>query len=111
MSRIGLQQLSKLALSTSQPPLPFWVWQGLNLQPSVAIHEVLVTMVLCAGLSGINKPVIVADWLNVAKPEEDYIIILDADMIMRQPLDPVAMGVKPGAVPRTLVSGQVVGTL
>lgn len=39
---------------------------------------------------------VVADWLNVAKPEEDYIIILDADMIMREPLDPVAMGVKPG---------------
>jgi hypothetical protein len=56
-------------------------------------------MVPCAGLSGINKPVIVADWLNVAKPEEDYIIILDADMIMRQPLDPVAMGVKPGEFP------------
>ncbi len=29
-----VQQLSKLALSTSQPPLPFWVWQGLNLRPS-----------------------------------------------------------------------------
>eukprot|EP00884_Botryococcus_braunii_P005119 jgi/Botrbrau1/14608/Bobra.67_2s0008.1 len=46
--------------------------------------------------SGINKPVVVADWLHVAKPQEDYIIILDADMVMREPLDPVAMGVKPG---------------
>jgi len=49
--------------------------------------------------SGINKPVAVLDWLEKARPAEEYILILDADMIMRRPFDPVRLGVRPGAPP------------
>ena len=53
-------------------------------------------MLLC---SGINKPVAVLSWYMTAQPTEDYIIIVDADMIIMKPFDPVQMGVKPGAIP------------
>ncbi|CAL8464472.1 g4007 [Coccomyxa elongata] len=46
--------------------------------------------------SGINKPVAVQDWMTKKKPQEDYILILDADMIMLKPFDPIKMGVAPG---------------
>ena len=46
--------------------------------------------------SGINKPVAVMDWLEKVQPQEEYILILDADMIMLKPFDPVKMGVLPG---------------
>jgi hypothetical protein len=38
----------------------------------------------------------VQDWLTRTNPQEDYILILDADMIMLKPFDPVKMGVAPG---------------
>ena len=48
--------------------------------------------------SGINKPVAVQDWMMQTNPQEDYILILDADMIMLKPFDPIKMGVAPGKV-------------
>ena len=36
------------------------------------------------------------DWLQKVQPQEEYILILDADMIMLKPFDPVKMGVLPG---------------
>ena len=30
------------------------------------------------------------------KPTEDFILVIDADMIMRQPFDPIGMGAGPG---------------
>ena len=41
----------------------------------------------------------VLDWLEKVQPREEYILILDADMIMRRALDPVRLGVRPGAQP------------
>lgn len=41
----------------------------------------------------------VLDWLEKTRPREEYILILDADMIMRRPFDPVRLGVRPGAQP------------
>ena len=46
--------------------------------------------------SGINKPVAVYSWYMNTKPKEDYIVIVDADMIILKPFDPIQMGVKPG---------------
>lgn len=46
--------------------------------------------------SGINKPVAVLSWYMATQPTEDYIVIVDADMIMLKAFDPVQMGVKPG---------------
>jgi hypothetical protein len=36
----------------------------------------------------LNKPVAVVDWLAKHDVREDYILIIDADMIMRRPLLP-----------------------
>ncbi len=33
------------------------------------------------------------------EPEEDYILVIDADMIFRSPFIPEQMGVSPGALP------------
>lgn len=66
---------------------------------SVILQQVSARhLVTCfrAGRSGINKPVAVLDWLEKAQPPEEYILILDADMIMRRPFDPVRLGVRPG---------------
>lgn len=46
--------------------------------------------------SGINKPVAVYSWYMNTKPTEDYIVIVDADMIILKPFDPIQMGVKQG---------------
>lgn len=43
-----------------------------------------------------NKPVAVIDWLARNDVKEDYILIIDADMIMRKPFDPEEEGIKPG---------------
>ena len=34
--------------------------------------------------------------LQDVNPQEDFILVIDADMIMRQPFDPVALGAGPG---------------
>jgi len=53
---------------------------------------------VCAG-SGINKPVAVRDWLSKTKPQEDYIMVIDSDTIMRVPFDVEQLGLKPGKSP------------
>ena len=42
------------------------------------------------------KPHTVATWLREARPDEEYILIVDSDMIFRQPLLPSTLGVQPG---------------
>ena len=41
-----------------------------------------------AAYTGINKPVAVVDWLAKTEVREDYILVIDADMIMRRPVLP-----------------------
>lgn len=36
----------------------------------------------------INKPAAVLHWMNHVKTDAEYIVILDADMIMRGPITP-----------------------
>lgn len=36
----------------------------------------------------INKPAAVVHWVNHVKTDAEYIVILDADMIMRGPITP-----------------------
>jgi hypothetical protein len=50
----------------------------------------------CSVCSGINKPVAVRDWLNKTQPQEDYIMVIDSDTIMRVPFDVDQLGIKPG---------------
>lgn len=42
------------------------------------------------------KPSELACTLQDVNPQEDFILVIDADMIMRQPFDPVALGAGPG---------------
>ncbi|CAL5222328.1 g4674 [Coccomyxa viridis] len=46
--------------------------------------------------SAYNKPGAVYFWLQDVDVEEDYILVIDADMIMRSPFFPKALGVAPG---------------
>lgn len=46
--------------------------------------------------SAYNKPVAVIDWLANNDVKEDYVLIIDADMIMRSPFLPIESGAKPG---------------
>lgn len=55
----------------------------------------LLNMAIC---SGINKPVAVKDWLEKAQPQEDYILIIDSDTIMREAFDVDEMGIRPGSM-------------
>ena len=52
----------------------------------------------CLCCSGINKPVAVLDWLQKVEVKEDYVLIIDADMIMRAPVIPADLGAEPGTV-------------
>ncbi|KAJ4758010.1 peptidyl serine alpha-galactosyltransferase [Rhynchospora pubera] len=44
----------------------------------------------------INKPAAVLHWLNHVKADAEYVVILDADMIMRGPITPWEYGARPG---------------
>ena len=46
--------------------------------------------------SAYNKPVAVIDWLARNDVKEDYVLIIDADMIMRAPFVPDNEGARPG---------------
>lgn len=46
--------------------------------------------------SAYNKPVAVIDWLARNNVTEDYVLIIDADMIMRSTFVPDQVGAKPG---------------
>lgn len=42
------------------------------------------------------KPHTVATWLREARPQEEFILIVDSDMVFRRPLLPSPLGVQPG---------------
>ncbi|KAK9809464.1 hypothetical protein WJX73_010859 [Symbiochloris irregularis] len=62
-----------------------------HIAPSWTVHPITKDV-----YSGINKPVAVLDWLEKVKPKEEYILIIDADMIMRKPMLPEDLGAGPG---------------
>lgn len=43
-----------------------------------------------------NKPLAVLDWMSKTNVEEDYVLVIDADMIMREAFIPEELGAKPG---------------
>ena len=47
-----------------------------------------------------NKPGSIMHWVEQSEEAKnvDYVLYIDADMLLRQPMDPVAMGVKKGVV-------------
>lgn len=46
--------------------------------------------------SAYNKPVAIIDWLAKNDVKEDYVLVIDADMIMREPFTPEEAGARPG---------------
>ena len=45
-----------------------------------------------------NKPASVMHWVSEEKIDETYVLFIDADMLLRAPIDPVALGVRKGLV-------------
>ena len=45
-----------------------------------------------------NKPAAVMFWTREAKIKETYVLFVDADMLLRAPIDPIALGVRKGMV-------------
>lgn len=45
-----------------------------------------------------NKPAAVMHWSREAKIDEEYVLFVDADMLLRAPMDPTAMGAQRGVV-------------
>ena len=50
------------------------------------------------GYPSYNKPYSVMSWLAATKINEDYVLMLDADMVMRQPIEPTSLGARRGNV-------------
>ena len=50
------------------------------------------------GYASYNKPYSVTEWLKEVDIEEDYVLMMDTDMFLRAPVNPVALGVKRGTV-------------
>jgi hypothetical protein len=44
----------------------------------------------------INKPVAVLHWLNHVRTDAEFLVILDADMILRKPITPWEFGAEKG---------------
>ena len=45
-----------------------------------------------------NKPASVMHWVREAKIDETYVLFIDADMLLRAPIDPIQLGVHKGLV-------------
>ena len=47
-----------------------------------------------------NKPGSIMHWVHESEEAKhvDYVLYIDADMLLRQPMDPIEMGVRPGVV-------------
>ena len=47
-----------------------------------------------------NKPGSIMHWIQESEEAKhvDYVLYIDADMLIRRPMDPIALGVKPGVV-------------
>jgi hypothetical protein len=50
------------------------------------------------GYPSYNKPYSLMAWLEAEEIKEDYILMLDGDMLLREPIDPVALGAARGRV-------------
>lgn len=71
-------------------------YKDIDLVPSHVVPSLTVDREHDDVYSAYNKPGAVMYWLRDVHPTEDFILVIDADMIMRQPFDPVALGAGPG---------------
>jgi hypothetical protein len=72
--------------------------QGLEMGPTF-VHPNYVNNPHNGESSGsYNKPASVMHWVREAKIDETFVLFIDADMLLRAPIDPVALGVRKGLV-------------
>ena len=75
-------------------------YQGLDLGPTFVHHNMRFghPMIDEVGYPSYNKPASVMFFLDQVDVQEEYIALLDTDMLLREPLDPEALGARPGVV-------------
>ena len=62
-----------------------------HIAPSFTLHPVTKD-----NYAAYNKPEAVIDWLQHVTPAEEYVLVLDSDMILRRPFLVEVMTPKPG---------------
>lgn len=63
---------------------------------SAVIYLLLIISIYLGRYPAINKPAAVLHWLNHVDTEAEFIVILDADMILRGPITPWEYGAERG---------------
>nr|PNR58321.1 hypothetical protein PHYPA_005316 [Physcomitrium patens] len=67
-------------------------YRGMNLAPTHIVPSMSLHPLTGDWYPAINKPAAVLHWLNHVQTDAEFIIILDADMIMRGPITPWEYG-------------------
>jgi hypothetical protein len=75
-------------------------YRGLDIGPTFVHHNMRFGHPLIdeVGYPSYNKPASVMFWLEQVDVKEEFIALLDTDMQLREPLDPVALGARRGVV-------------
>eukprot|EP00900_Chrysochromulina_parva_P004123 jgi/Chrpa1/13711/Chrysochromulina_OHIO_Genome00018378-RA len=75
-------------------------YAGLDAGPTFVHHNMRFGHPLIdeVGYPSYNKPASVMFFLEQVDVKEEYIALLDADMLIREPLDPIKLGAAPGVV-------------
>ena len=75
-------------------------YEGMDAGPTFVHHNMRFGHPLIdeIGYPSYNKPASVMFFLEHVDVKEEYIALLDADMLLREPLDPAALGAAPGVV-------------
>ena len=75
-------------------------YSGMDAGPTFVHHNMRFGHPLIdeVGYPSYNKPASVMFFLEHVDVQEEYIALLDTDMLLREPLDPIALGARPGVV-------------
>ena len=75
-------------------------YRGMDIGPTFVHHNMRFGHPLIdeVGYPSYNKPASVMFWLDQVDVKEEFIALLDTDMQLREPLDPVALGARRGVV-------------
>ncbi|CAK0783213.1 hypothetical protein CVIRNUC_006412 [Coccomyxa viridis] len=81
-------------LSCSEEKLREYRWLGI--MPTFVVPDIEYDEEQDDHYTAYNKPFSIATWLKVEKPREDYIMVIDADSILRKPFLPEELHLKLG---------------
>jgi hypothetical protein len=71
---------------------------GLEMGPTFVHPNYAENMRVHENSGSYNKPASVMHWVREANITEQYVLFIDADMLLRAPIDPTALGVRRGLV-------------